>query len=454
MNWDALAEQIRVIATEEIIERGRAGYVVRTANRLNVSQPNLGNWLSRSAPFRNELRALIPKSKQPEPGPESEKLPSDHPEIRELERLLQAEREKSRELRRKVQHVDRDATIIEQLSQVIVDTYEPIAPVKLEMPKSKKSQEPVDAVVTLSDQHTDRVIREEGTWGLEHYDFNVYRARLYEWAKVIRSYVTRHLPNYFFDTLWVWHLGDAVNGDIHNMKLKNFWANSLVASLAAGDVQAEALLWLAEAFKRVVVVCVPGNHGRTTKQIEWEDPYDNFDYLTAKAMALRLAEYKNRLQIFTPRAWSAHVEVRGHLCHLNHGHGVTGTWGIPWYGFERREGRVQRLASFKNREVSYYFYGHYHTQLTRPSGKGKAIHAGSWYFTDEFSLNKLSVGNKPEQTMLMFSERFGRQLEVPIMLRDEEREGQLHDGKWIPPFGRELIVDEPSTPFSQMPIIR
>jgi hypothetical protein len=211
---------------------------------------------------------------------------------------------------------------------------------------------------------------------------------------------------------------------------------------------------LYDAFERIAVVCVSGNHGRTTRQIEYEDPHDNFDYLVAKAMQLRLSEYP-QIEIFTPQAWCAHVLIRGHLCHLNHGHGIVGTWGIPWYGFERREGRVQRLLEFKDQRVNYYFYGHFHTPLTRPAGQGKAIHAGSWYFTDEFAQTKLSVGNPPEQQMLMFSERWGRQIEIPIMLRDEERETKLHAGEWRSPFGTSLIVDEPSSAaFNELPVIQ
>ena len=319
---------------------------------------------------------------------------------------------------------------------------------------TEAKREKVDAVVYLSDQHADRVIQATGTWGLERYDFNVFRCRIWEWAKMIQRYTQVHLPNYEFETLWVWHLGDAIHGDIHDQKLRNHYGNTLKAAIATGDVQAQALAYLAPYFKRVVVVCVPGNHGRTTKQLEWEGPHDNFDYLVAKTMEMRLSQHEN-VTIFTPNAWSAHVEVRGWLWHLNHGMGVIGSMGIPWYGFERREGRVQRLVSFKDRQVDYFAYGHFHTPMTRPTGRGKAIHAGAWFFTDAYSLNKLNVGNEPEQQLLVFSERFGRQMEIPLMVRDQEREAEFHRGEYNPPLGQELIIDEPGdTPgLREMPII-
>jgi hypothetical protein len=272
---------------------------------------------------------------------------------------------------------------------------------------------------------------------------------------MIRRYCTVHLPRYHFDTLWVWMLGDQVNGDIHDMKLRNAWQNSLRAAIATGDAQAEAFVYLSQVFRRIVGVAVPGNHGRTTKQIEYDDPYDNFDYLVARTMQLRLAgtEAEKRIQIEIPRAWAAHVEVRGHLWHLNHGHGVIGTWGVPWYGFEKREGRVQRLVAQQGRFVDYFGYGHFHTPMTRPAGQGKAIHAGAWYYADPYSLNKLSVGNTPEQQLLVFSERFGRQMEIPLMIRDVKRELAMRAGEWEPPFGRNDGLDLAGSGFGSMPII-
>ena len=90
-----------------------------------------------------------------------------------------------------------------------------------------------------------------------------------------------------------------------------------------------------------------------------------------------------------------------------------------------------------------------------PTSVRKSVHSGAWYMTDEYALNQLAVGNVPEQTLLMFSERFGRQMEVPLMVRDAEREQQMFDGEYTPPFGQELVIDEPDDlDLGIMPIIR
>lgn len=396
-----------------------------------------------------------------QPGPVT---PVEPAELRVLNRKIRSQADVIQSLQAQLKAEDRQAGIVLELAELLPQYVTPLdfPPELLVNPddlyeKAVDAFE-VDAVVHLSDQHSDRVIKSQGTWGLEQYDFNSYRARLWEWAKMIGRYCSVHLPRFRFRTLYVLHLGDAVNGDIHNMKYRNFFANSFKAALATGDAQAEAFAYLSQFFQQIVVVCVPGNHGRTSIKVDWDSPHDNLDYLVAKTMQLRVAgtALEEKVTIHAPEAWSAHLDIRGHLWHLNHGHGVVGTWGIPWYGFERREGRVQRLVGFKDQRVEYFAYGHFHTPMTRPAGQGKAFHAGAWYMTDGYSLGQLSVGNTPEQSLIVHSERFGAQMTIPLFVRDQEREQQMRAGEWESPFGRSLVIDEPlekSTAIGQLPVI-
>lgn len=396
---------------------------------------SLPNWKEIKKQARGEI--VVPEDAPP--------LDPTDPQLRRLEASVTRLSDDNRSLRAKLRNSDRTAGIIDALIPVVQDVVRPVEYVKIATPKPRKSQEEVDFVAPLSDQHSDREIRSAATWGLEEYGFDVYRARIWRWARVLKAYLTEHLPNYTCNTLWVPLLGDQVNGDIHDMKHRNSWGNSIKAALAMAEVQAQALLYLADACQRIVVVGISGNHGRTTTKLEYEDPHDNFDYLVTKTMEMLLTEHE-RIEIFTPHAWSAHLLVRGRLCHINHGHGVQGTWGIPWYGFEKREGRVQRLVNFVgNQPVDYFFYGHFHQTVERPAGQGKAFHSGPFYFTDGFSLNKLSAGHEPEHSVFMFSDKWGKQLAFDIKLRDAEEEAELHAGTWEPPFGQRLLVDEPDT---------
>ena len=107
---------------------------------------------------------------------------------------------------------------------------------------------------------------------------------------------------------------------------------------------------------------------------------------------------------------------------------------------------MRRLDAFNKRPSDYCAYGHFHTAMAGPRGRGKAVHAGAWYCTDDYAINSVAAGNPPEQTLLVFSERFGRQIEIPLMVRDEKKEQAMFNGEYDPPFGRNLVVDEPDDP--------
>ena len=94
--------------------------------------------------------------------------------------------------------------------------------------------------------------------------------------------------------------------------------------------------------------------------------------------------------------------------------------------------------------------------MTRATGTGKAIHAGAWYSADSYSFSQKYPGHEPEQQFFMFSERWGRQMEIPIFVRNQKRENLMREGKWIPPFGRKNIVDllNPEAPAFEVPIIK
>jgi hypothetical protein len=159
---------------------------------------------------------------------------------------------------------------------------------------------------------------------------------------------------------------------------------------------------------------------------------------------MRLREYveAGRVSVHIPRAYTAYMEVCGHLFSLNHGDDVIGTWGIPWYGFSRKENRVQALVSRHDARVRYFCYGHYHTPITRREGDAESFHSGAWPATSPFAIEKVAGGTEPTQQLLVFDEPIGRILEIPIMLRDPEKEEKMRRGEWEPPYGQRTVLDE------------
>lgn len=369
-------------------------------------------------------------------------LPADDPTLRATERKLKEAQAQVRSLRSALDEADEKKTVTELLVDVVKEEVLPWEPRPLALPPAQEAQFSVDLVAPLADEHSDLVISGASTWGLERYDFNVFRIRLERYAKVLAAYVAHHLPRYAFKRLWTFSMGDKVHGNLPNspgQKYRNFHANDIRATIAVAEAEADWLARMLDHVEEVIWVGVSGNHARQTPKKDYADPHDNLDFLATAYIAARLRNYveEGRLTIHAPRSWTAYVDVRGRTNALNHGDDVTGTWGIPWYGFSKKENRVQSLVAQKDQRVDFFWYGHFHSDTARTENMARSIHAGNWFVTDPYALNKLAAGGEPVQQAQVFDDELGRILEIPVYVRDAGREEAYWRGQYMPTIGRD-----------------
>lgn len=366
------------------------------------------------------------------------------PVLRATERRLKEAQATLRSLRARLDEADEKKTVVEQLVDVIRSEITPFEPRPLRMAPDRAAQFEVDAAVSLTDEHGDEVVTGPATWGLERYNYDVFRIRLARWARVTAAYLTHHLPRYKFERLWVHKLGDATHGNLHlpGQKYRNHFGNDLRAAVAVGEAEAEAIAWLAEVVPQVIVVCVSGNHPRQTAKKDYGDPHDNLDFIVASTIEFCLRKYidEGRVSVFAPRAWSAYTSIRGWTNALNHGDDAKGTWGIPWYGFARHEARVQAAVATVGERIDYFWYGHYHTDVGVSDNGARALHSGAFTRTDDFALVKMRAFNEPSQLLEIFDDAYGRIIEVPLYLRDPRAETAYWAGEHAPELGRDSVL--------------
>jgi hypothetical protein len=379
--------------------------------------------------------------------PESESDPVEVSEIIFLEREVISLRDKLSAATRKLKLAHRQETLFISLAGVIKEEAHPLPYVEVDssawVSKREKTTS-VDAVLLLSDEHGDSIVKSAGTWGLEEYDFNIFRCRMSKLVKTVADFATIHLPKHNFRKLWIFKLGDSVQGDIHGKADRNYFPNTLKAALAVGDVEAQAIAALAPCFPEGIhVVGVSGNHPRRSVKKDFDDPNNNFDYLVMSQIAARLDNYikEGTVSVVAPESYTAYVEVRGKIWALNHGDDVKGYAGHPWYGFSRKNNRVQALVARKGLRIKYFTYGHYHTAIEMQEADAESLHAGAWYLTDAFAINKLAVGSEPVQPLFVVDEDHGRILSIPIYVRNEDAEERYRAGEWEPELGKHLTID-------------
>ena len=142
----------------------------------------------------------------------------------------------------------------------------------------------------------------------------------------------------------------------------------------------------------------------------WKQPSETADWLIAKMIETRLAD-NDLVDVRVPNAWTAVADIRGFTHSLNHGYSAArgGYGGIPFYAFQRADGKKTALEAAHGRTVDYRWYGHIHTpaELPKMDGRGEQFIVGSLKGGDEYALEELNSYSEPGQKLVGCHERYG-----------------------------------------------
>ena len=400
---------------------------------------------------RRALEGPAPRETKERPDVTNEEIVRLRRNNEHLTKLLSEERAALKRERRENSIAEEMADIVRaELAPLPLTTWEP----KRSSTSTKAAE--CDAILLFSDQHCDEVVSRSSTFGLEEYDFDIFRCRLQRMISLGIGYSTKWLPAHHFTHGWIFDLGDGLQGDIHGHGPNNYFGNTIKAAVALGHVKAQAIQALLPCYEDGIdYVGVSGNHPRRSIRKDYaHGPHDNFDYVSNVVMATLLQDEKN-FRCHLPDSWIAFAEVRGKTWCLNHGDDVKATWGIPWYGFERKNQRVQAQVRNFDEHIDYFAYGHFHTPIAMTSNKATSYHNGAFVYTDPFAINAVSSGNEPLQWMLAADDAFGVVLPIPLWVRDKAQEQRFRTGEWQPDIGQKLPDFSGSKPDSvEFPLIQ
>lgn len=440
--WPAVAELLEGNSEWRTVKRAYLRGACVDGTRPTIKAPT-------RPPAMSSPHAVAVTSQATEAPPP---LDPTNQEILKLERKLTIANQDIGTLRAKLNKSHTEGALYELAAEAIREYTTPLEGIKVKAQPSGSGDNEFDLVILVSDEHADQQISAAGTWGLEYFNFRVFRCRLQRLLQQAINHVTIYLPAHKFHRCWVLKLGDAVNGDIHGHGPRNYFGNTVKAALATGDTEAQFIAALVPYFPGGVhVVAVSGNHPRRSAKKDFDGPQDNFDYLVATQIATRLQKIRDagQVSIHVPDSWTAFVEIRGRIWALNHGDDVVGFAGIPWYGFDRKNNRVQALVASFDQRIDYFCYGHYHTALSFPSGGAQSLHNGAFPMTDPYALEHVAVGKPPKQMIYTVNDERGITLPIPIDLRDPKIEQAFRRGEYEPELGKGLIIDQVTTPSTE-----
>jgi len=300
--------------------------------------------------------------------------------------------------------------------------------------------EPGTPTITFSDWHLGEEITRAETNGVNVFNTEIARQRVYNLVTRTIDLCFEHMTNARYPGIVAAVLGDMVNGELRSEDSIENEQHLMPQILLARDLLAWAIEQLADAFGRVFVPCVSGNHGRHTVRPHARGyVYKNYDYLvycllkryfhpTDAVTGEPKGTWDNRVVFQIPVSNEALYSVYGVRYLAQHGDdlGVKGGDGIigALGPIMRGEIKTRQMQTAIERDFDILVMGHYHQTLWLPRVHVTNCLCGF----NEFSRQKLkAVPEMPSQSLWMTHPKWGRTFQSRIFCDDAP---QVSDQQW------------------------
>jgi hypothetical protein len=299
----------------------------------------------------------------------------------------------------------------------------PLPPVRRVRTAKKRIEE--HAVLHLSDGHHDQIVVPSDCGGMEAYDFPVSCCRAERLVDTTLQWTQRTLSSQFtFPVLNILAYGDHTSGEIHGAATRSYYRDMMRNCIASGKLHALMYRDFAAHFEQVNVIYVPGNHGRRTRKKDYHGARDNWDYLIAEMAKLYCQDIEN-VSFLIPNSFSINLDINGVGFNIAHGDDIKSSMGIPWYGLQRRQSRLQALQPLQDGpRVRYYCVGHFHQKGMVGAQDTETIMNGPWVATDAYAFNSLAAYTEPFQWLHGVNPKYGISWRMDVKLKDAEREAR------------------------------
>lgn len=268
-------------------------------------------------------------------------------------------------------------------------------------PPRQKSRTPEVPVMMFSDWHYGEVVHASEMRGINAYNPDIARARVRRVVQSILRIARDYGPGKYPGAV-VNLAGDFISGALHDELMKSDALEPLPCVFEVVDMLADALRALADQFGKLYVPCVYGNHGRTTKRIEFKREHaHSLDWMIYQILAREFRGDK-RITIAAPPEGEVSYRVFNRRYLLMHGHtlGVKGGDGIigALGPIARGEVKVGKQQAAINADYDLLLLGHWHQMLWLP----KVIVASSLKGWDDYARKALRAPPGPPTQPLWF----------------------------------------------------
>ena len=261
-------------------------------------------------------------------------------------------------------------------------------------------------VLVTGDFQWGEVINKENLDNINEYNIQIAERR---YKKVIEGTIDisfEHLAKNTYPGIIYLRLGDSISGDIHEELRETNEASSIPATRSLVSAETWGLKQLAEHFKKVHVISVPGNHSRVGKKPPTKRIEDNYDVLSAWWLESIFKDDK-RFTWQTPNSADAIFPIYGVNYLATHGDNIGSRGGQGFVGPAATilRGMKKVLDEYSRRDVyiEKIFLGHFHTAFDLGYGWSNGSLAGY----SEFARANRMTPELPTQWLIFFHKKYG-----------------------------------------------
>lgn len=273
------------------------------------------------------------------------------------------------------------------------------------------------AMSTISDIHFEETVLKSVVSGLNEYNIIIAEERVTRYFKRLLYMINQsRKAGYLIDTLVMAWLGDFITGYIHEELEETNGLTPPQASLFIQRLLIKGVKSIAEdgKLKRIIIPCIPGNHGRTTRKKRFTSGYKNsYEWLlynNINDLFKTIGGYEN-VEFIIPESEFIYLNLFGYVNKFSHGDHFNYQGGIGGLEVPLKKWTLRENAVIKT-DMSWIAHWHQYIVLNKVRVNGSVIGYNSY---------ARAFGFEPEPPKMQFQlldKKRGFTLNNPIILTD------------------------------------
>jgi len=266
------------------------------------------------------------------------------------------------------------------------------------------------AFAVLSDIHFEENVKSESVMGLNEFNVAIAKQRLNQFFYRVAKMLKKEQMQTKIDTLCLAILGDLISNYIHEELMESNEMPPSEALLECINEIAGGIRYLLKnSDVKLDIVCMTGNHGRSTKRVHVSNESGNSIEFIAYHFLAKVFIKEKRVKFSIPKSYLCYYQAKGFVVAFHHGHFVKFQGGIGGLTIPINKAIAQWQ---KLRHADLYVSGHFHQFVDG----GNFIVNGSIIGYNAYALSIKAGFEKPKQVFFLVNHKYNcKTIVAPIL---------------------------------------